>query len=118
MTAAGAAASPQSAAAQPWWLVLPGMNWRRRGAWPEREIANAIVAIACAVRLIAATGQGGKRRQILADTRLFRDWLNEAAGDADAFLRRFTLCLLLDIATPEDTSRDLREYAKTLHQHS
>jgi len=101
-----------------WWTLLPGMNWRRRAAWPDRDTANAILITACVMKLAEVAGQksSGSLAKVINDLRWFWTWLGEAETDGDVFLRRFTLCLLVSAVTPGDDLRDLREHARALYQ--
>jgi hypothetical protein len=97
-----------------WWALLPGMSWRTRSAWPAPEIANAICAAACIVRLIEICGQS-RLQKFLGESRRLRTWLDEAEGDdAAAFHRRVTLCLVMNIATSRSEPQHLVDYAKAL----
>jgi hypothetical protein len=98
----------------PWWLLLPGMNWRARSAWPTPGTTNAICAAACIIRLVEVTGRESRLGNLLQDVRKLRDWLDEAEGDEAAYHRRVTLCLVMSIATSRTEPQHLVGYAKTL----
>jgi hypothetical protein len=101
----------------PWWLLLPGMNWRtvQSESWPGRSFANTVCAMACTVRMIQEGNAGTKRRRYIDQNTVLRDWLNKAETAEDAYLRRLALCLLVDVASEgEDPQTLLAELVKPL----
>jgi hypothetical protein len=92
----------------PWWLLLPGMNWRtiQSDTWPSDSFANSVCAMACTVRLIR-DGQPSARRLYVDQNKELREWLDKAREPEDAYLRRLALCLLVDVAPGGDDPRTL-----------
>ncbi len=104
----------------PWWARIPGMNWRGREDWPPQPEANARCAMECAARLIqlqldSATPNIRAMKQISADVRGLRDWLDGAGTDQDAWLRRTALCLITDLARHDTTLAHVLECARAMH---
>jgi hypothetical protein len=105
---------------RPWWVPVPGMNWRGREHWPPRAEANARCAMECAARLIRLQLDGDKpntraMKQVSADVRGLREWLDAAQTDEDAWLRRTALCLITGLAQHDTTVAYVLECARAMH---
>jgi len=102
----------------PWWTRLPGMDWRGAEEWPDMKVANAVCAMACTARLIkiGRSPRKDRARSTADDARYLRDWLDKAASDDDAYLRRCALCMATDVAEPGDQPKWVLEWAQALHR--
>ena len=100
----------------PWWITIPGMNWRVSRRWPDRPVAAAACAMACTARLVATSDNRDpdKLRKYFAQAGRLRKWLESPAADADAWLRRYALCLATDLAPAGLEPRYLIDYADLL----
>ena len=104
------------AAPDPWWIAVPGMDWRRSRRWPERPAATAACAMACTARRLTASGaqDADKLRKYAPQAARLRKWLDGADSGSDAWLRRYALCLATDLAPADAEPRYLTDYAELL----
>jgi hypothetical protein len=102
----------------PWWTRLPGMDWRDAEEWPDMQVANAVCAMACTARIIkiGSSPRRERAKRTADDTNCLRDWLDKAASDKDAYVRRVALCLAADVAESGDNPKWVLEWAQSLHR--
>ena len=100
----------------PWWITIPGMNWRTQATWPEPQVAATACAVACTVRMLATSGRQGadRLRRYARDVGKLKDWLGKASSAEDAWLRRYALCEVVDLAPASTELRNLADYAELL----